>query len=69
MRMALGASRGRLVGQLLTESMLLAFCVGVLGVGLSWAATRALTVWGANQIPPGIPIGVDLRALLFTLIV
>lgn len=66
-RTALGATRGRLVAQLLTESMLLALTAGMLGVGLSWAATRALTTWGASQIPPGIPIGVNLPVLLFTL--
>lgn len=66
-RTALGASRGRLVGQLLTESMLLALVAGVLGMGLSWVATRALVTWGASQLPEGIPIGVDLRVLLFTL--
>jgi putative ABC transport system permease protein len=68
-RTALGASRGMLVRQLITESMLLALCAGVLGVGLSWAATRAFVRWGTNQIPQGIPIGIDLRVLLFMLII
>ncbi len=68
-RTALGAGRGVLIQQLLTESMLLALIAGVFGVGLSWAATRALVNWGAGQIPQGMPIGVDLRVLLFMLII
>lgn len=68
-RTALGASRGALVLQLLTESMLLALAAGILGVGLSWAATRALAAWGAGQLPQGIPVSMDLRVLLFSLAV
>jgi putative ABC transport system permease protein len=66
-RAALGASRGAVVRQLLTESMLLALVAGVLGAGLSWLATRALATWGASQLPQGMPIALDLRVLLFTL--
>ena len=66
-RTALGASRGAIVRQLLTESMLLALAAGVLGAGLSWVGTRALVIWGASQLPQGIPIGIDMRVLLFTL--
>ena len=66
-RTALGANRSTLVWQLLTESMLLALLAGVLGVLLSWCATRALMTWGASQLPQGIPIGLDVRVLLFTL--
>ena len=68
-RTALGASRSVLVQQLLTESVLLALVAGVLGVGLSWVATRALLRWGTSQLPPGIPISIDLRVLLFALFV
>ena len=66
-RTALGATRSTLVLQLLTESIMLSILAGVIGVGLSWAATRALTTWGATQLPDGIPIGMDLRVLAFSL--
>ena len=67
-RAALGASRGALVRQLLTESMQLAVAAGALGAGLSWVGTRALITWGASQLPPGVPIEIDTRVLLFTLV-
>jgi putative ABC transport system permease protein len=67
-RTALGASRGAVLRQLLTESMLLAIAAGVLGAGLGWFGTQALAKWGAGQIPQGIPIAMDMRVLLFTLI-
>ena len=67
-RTALGASRSVVVRQLLTESMLLALAAGVLGAGLGWIGTRALVTWGASQLPEGIPIGMDVRVLLFTLL-
>jgi putative ABC transport system permease protein len=66
-RTALGATRRTVIAQLLTESVLLALIAGLLGIGLSWAATHALELWGANQLPQGIPIVIDLRVLLFTL--
>ena len=68
-RVALGAARSQIVLQLLTESALLAVVAGVLGVGVCWMATRALVTWGANQLPLGVPIGMDSRVLLFTLAV
>ena len=66
-RTALGASRGEIFGQLLTESLMLALIAGVVGAGLSWLATPALAEWGAAQLPHGMPIGVDGSVLLFTL--
>jgi putative ABC transport system permease protein len=68
-RAALGAQRGVLIAQLLTESVLLAFLGGLLGLGLSWAAIRYFTSLANNALPPGIPIGMDARVLLFTVAV
>ncbi len=66
-RAALGARRGVLLRQLLTESLLLALTAGVLGLALSFAATKSLATWGADYLPQGIPISVDSRVLFFTL--
>ena len=68
MRTALGATRGMLIAQLLTESMMLAFLAGGLGVAIGAMATRALVTWGASQLPQGLPIRLDLPVLVFTLL-
>ena len=49
MRAALGGSRWRILGQLLTESLLLAAMGGACGLALAWAAVRAAPAF----IPPG----------------
>ena len=66
---ALGASRGAVMRQLLAESMLLAMMAGALGAALGWAADRALSTWGASELPGGIPVGMDLRVLVFTVLI
>jgi len=68
-RTALGATRSTILRQLLTESALLGLIAGLLGIGLGWIATRALVTWGASQLPQGMPIAMDLRVLLFALLV
>jgi predicted permease len=67
-RMALGATRSRLILQLLTESTLLA-CVGaILGVALAWKTGSVLLRLGAGQNQPApLDVTPDLGVLLFTL--
>ncbi|MGC2620058.1 MAG: ABC transporter permease [Acidobacteriaceae bacterium] len=64
-RAALGASRGAVIRQLLTESLILALAAGAVGILLGWLADRALVAWAAAQLPIGIPVGIDGRVLLF----
>jgi predicted permease len=66
-RSALGAGRGRLVRQLLTESMVLALAGGALGILLAIAGTRALVILGSTQLPRAAEIGLDPAVLLFAL--
>lgn len=62
-RLALGASRGRLIRQTLTESLVLAAGGAVLGIGVAFAATRYLSRLRAFEIPLLSRVGVDGPAL------
>jgi predicted permease len=68
-RFALGASRANVVGQLVTESMLIAALGGIVGLLLAMWAVSAIVTIGADLIPRVLDVGVDPLALAFTLIV
>jgi predicted permease len=69
-RAAMGADRGRIVRQLMTESVLLAFIGGVLGMALGVFGIRALLAINTAGLPrlgqDGSAIQLDWRVLLFT---
>jgi predicted permease len=68
-RTAMGASRGRLARQMLTESLLLGIFGGGLGIALAYYGVQAIV----SAAPPGIPrlaeVSIDARVLLFALVI
>ena len=70
LRLAIGAGRGRLVRQLVTESLLIALAGGVLGLAVGYAG---MILFRQIEIPTDLPIALtfqlDRRALLFSLVV
>jgi putative ABC transport system permease protein len=71
LRAAVGASRGRIVRQLLTESVVLSVLGGALGLGLGLVGVRALVAMNPGDIPRigerGAAIALDWRLVLFTI--
>lgn len=72
-RSATGAARGRIIRQLLTESLLLSFAGGVLGLALGHAGIRALLRVNTAGLPlvgkDGIAVTIDWRVMGFALAV
>jgi predicted permease len=67
-RLSMGASRTRLLRQLLTESLLLGLIAGGLGVLCAFSTRTLITrLLPPNLIPPGLDFSVDGRVLLYTL--
>ena len=66
LRAALGATRNRLLRQLLTESVLLALCGGIVGIALAYWGVELLKAFGPDNIPRLREISIDPRVLLFT---
>ena len=68
-RAALGATRLQLLRLALTESLLLAFAGGILGIGLAMGATKLLLVAAPHSIPRLDEVTLDLRLLAFAVAV
>src|SRR5277367_3325821 len=66
-RSALGAGRSRILRQLLTESFLMAFAGGVLGLLLAYGSLTLLTDFVGRLTPRAREIRIDSEVLLFTL--
>ncbi|MGA3048199.1 MAG: ABC transporter permease [Terracidiphilus sp.] len=67
LRGALGAQCGRLVRQLMTESMMLALTGGVFGVAFAQASLNMVKLFGPTSLPQLQKAGLDLRVLAFSL--
>lgn len=68
-RAALGAGRGRLVRQFLTEGVVLSLIGGALGLLIGYAGVRVLLATNPRGIPRALEIGLDGSVLVFTLAV
>ena len=68
LRLALGASRRRLVAQLLAENTVLGMSAGAIGVGLAYWGVKGLALLGGTRVPSHGQAGIDLRALGFALL-
>lgn len=66
LRTALGASRRRIVRQLITESLLLSLAAGVIGLLFAYVGSRALVALAPADLPRLAEIGIDRWVLAFT---
>ncbi|MDP9121179.1 MAG: ABC transporter permease [Acidobacteriota bacterium] len=67
-RLALGVQRGRLVRQLLTESLLLALIAGAAGLLLAVWSRGLIALFRSSYLPPTLHVELDARILVFTLV-
>ena len=64
-RLALGASRSKLIRQLLIESLMLALIAGAFGILCAYGGRQALAAILPNGLPPNLDFSLDGRVLLY----
>ncbi len=70
LRLSLGASRGRLMRQLLTESMLLSAIGGIFGIAIAyWGGPVLVALMSRGRAPIMVDLAIHTRALVFTALV
>jgi predicted permease len=69
LRLSLGAGRGRLVRQLLTESVLLAVMGGAVGLALAWGGVALIRIWNPGDLPLIDSVRLDWTALGFIVLI
>ena len=67
-RVAIGAPRGRIIRQLLTESVVLSAAGAILGVALAYVGVRVLLTLGASKLPRLDAVSFDGRVALFAFV-
>jgi predicted permease len=68
-RAALGATRRRLVRELLSEHLVISICAGIVAVGVGYLFLRGIqSLIPPDLLPPAVDVGLDRTVLLFTFI-
>lgn len=68
-RIALGANKRQLYGQMLTESLLLGLVGGILSLAVAFAGLQVMNALQVDELPFGETISLDMTVLLFTFII
>jgi putative ABC transport system permease protein len=68
-RTALGASSARVLRQILSETVLLSFAGGAIGLSSAGFGVRLIMAFLADKLPGQIDVGVDFRVLIFTAVI
>jgi len=68
-RASLGASRGRILRQFLTESLVLSLAGGIAGILLAWGGIRLIVAFAGSQLPDPSQVTIDPAVLQFLLVI